>query len=38
LLYYGVHHENVSDIRAVEGASREGWYTPLLYGCRVQLN
>ena len=21
----------------MEGASREGWYTPLLYGCRVQL-
>ena len=21
----------------MEGAAREGWYTPLLYGCRVQL-
>jgi hypothetical protein len=25
-------------LRAVEGATREGWYTPLLYGCRVLLN
>lgn len=24
--------------RAVEGASREGWYTPLLYGCRILPN
>lgn len=24
-------------LRAVEGASREGWYTPLLYGCRILL-
>jgi len=24
-------------IRAVESASREGWYTPFLYGCRVLL-
>ena len=25
-------------LRAVEGASREGWYTPLLNGCRILLN
>jgi hypothetical protein len=25
-------------LRAVEGATREGWYTPLLYGCRILLN
>jgi hypothetical protein len=24
-------------LRAVEGASREGWCTPLLYGCRILL-
>jgi hypothetical protein len=24
--------------RAVESASREGWCTPFLYGCRVLLN
>jgi hypothetical protein len=24
-------------LRAVEDASREGWYTPLLYGCRILL-
>jgi len=33
-LYYEIL---IVTIRAVESALREEWYTPFLYGCRIQL-